>query len=159
MSSVKYDLDRVFNIVNNDMPQISLKAGESFKWSPHSRTITYKSDALDSSVGIWSLLHEIAHAKLGHAAYETDFDLLLLEVEAWEEAKHLSNRFNEVIDEEHIQDCLDTYRDWLHLMSTCPTCGIVGLQKSLSEYRCHNCYTTWQVSESRFCRAYRRKAL
>jgi hypothetical protein len=92
---------------------------------------------------------------LGHQTYRSDFELLLLEVAAWDKAKQLAASQGITMDEEHIQDCLDTYRDWLHERSTCPRCGTVSLQASPSEYNCHNCSASWQVSKSRFCRPYR----
>jgi hypothetical protein len=59
-----------------------------------------------------------------------------------------------IIDEEHIQNCLDTYRDWLHKRSTCPRCDSHGLQTS-EQYKCYNCRAVWRVGNERFCRAYR----
>jgi hypothetical protein len=53
---------------------------------------------------------------------------------------------------------LDTYRDWLYKRSICPTCTAKCLQQGdFVHYRCFNCHTTWRVTASRFCRAYRRQ--
>jgi hypothetical protein len=103
----------------------------------------------------WALLHEAAHVLLGHTNYRLDVDLLLLEVAAWGKAKELAGELGVSIDENHIQDSLDTYRDWLHQRSACPRCSTVSLQVSSREYRCHNCLASWHVSTSRFCRPYR----
>lgn len=138
-------------------PGVKFESGKSFYWSPHKATVTYAASQLDEESGVWSLLHETAHAQLEHTIYKTDFELLLLEVAAWEHAKDLAHSLKLEIDEDHVQDCLDTYRDWLHRRSTCPTCGNVGLQHSTSEYNCHNCNTRWHVTTARFCRPYRRK--
>jgi hypothetical protein len=105
--------------------------------------------------GTWSLLHETGHGLLVHADYQSDLELLHMEVAAWEKAKELGQAFGVQIDPNHIEDCLDTYRDWLHRRSTCPTCGSVSLQHNSTEYHCHNCNAMWQVSSSRFCRPYR----
>lgn len=134
---------------------VEFKQGESFYWSPEQKVITYNEDNLKHANGQWALFHEAAHAKLGHISYSSDLGLLKLEVEAWDEAKILATKFKIKIDENHIQDCLDTYRDWLHQRSTCPTCEIVCLQATPTHYKCHNCFTTWSVTASRFCRAYR----
>lgn len=139
------------------VPNATFKSGSNFQWSPQDQTIIYKADSLDTDAGEWSLLHETAHALLGHTAYKTDFELLLLEADAWKKAKEIAHDLNTSIDEDHIQDCLDTYRDWLHRRSTCPTCGTTGLQHTPSEYRCHNCRSSWEVTAARFCRPYRRK--
>lgn len=103
----------------------------------------------------WALLHEVSHALLGHQTYHTDVELLQLEVAAWARAEQLAADFDIHIEADHIQDCLDTYRDWLHGRSICPTCTTRSLQQSDHHYRCHNCHTSWRVSASRFCRPYR----
>jgi predicted RNA-binding Zn-ribbon protein involved in translation (DUF1610 family) len=59
------------------------------------------------------------------------------------------------LNPDHIQDCLDTYRDWLHRRSRCPTCGMHVLQDKSNSYKCFNCGTSWQVSGRRFARPYR----
>lgn len=139
------------------LPGITFEPGNAFSWSPAQQLVCYPEALMGEASGTWALLHEAAHGILQHTSYETDFELLLLEVAAWQKAKELATELGTEIDEDHIQDCLDTYRDWLHRRSTCPTCGIVGLQHSARLYACHNCNSTWQVSNSRFCRAYRLK--
>jgi hypothetical protein len=135
------------------IPDVTLQAGDTFYWSPRNRHITYKHS--DEELHIWALLHEVSHAILNHSTYNSDLELLRLEVDAWQQAKDLAKRQGLAIDENHIQDCLDTYRDWLHQRSTCPSCSCVSLQASANKYNCHNCHTVWQVSTSRFCRPYR----
>lgn len=137
---------------------LSLVEDSSFYWSPKDSTVHYDPTKLHSPKGVWSLLHECGHARLGHSAYGTDFELVKLEALAWEEAKQLGKKLQIDIAEEHVQDCLDTYRDWLHQRSTCPTCGTIGLQADRYNYSCHNCNGQWSVTASRFCRTYRRKA-
>lgn len=139
--------------INQNYPNLDLVEGTAFSWSPNTKTITY---ALDGKQKTWSLLHELAHALLGHSSFETDFELLLLEVAAWEKAKALAAEHNIEIDEEHIQDCIDTYRDWLYQRSNCPACDNTSLQQNSITYRCFNCGTAWTVTASRFCRPYRR---
>lgn len=137
------------------LPQISFEPGDTFFWSPEHSRITYKRDSVPNEEYLWALLHEASHALLEHQTYRKDFELLLLEVAAWEKAKELAVRFGIRISEDHVQDCLDTYRDWLHQRATCPRCSIVSLQTTPGEYRCHNCHASWRVSNSRFCRPYR----
>jgi hypothetical protein len=136
-------------------PELLFEPGEAFYWSPKDTKIIYKVEDVLLPQGSWALLHETSHALLGHTSYQRDLDLLLLEVEAWQKAKQLAQQFGIEIDEEHIQDCLDTYRDWLHQRATCPACETVSLQISSRRYRCHNCGAIWRVSASRFCRPYR----
>lgn len=144
--------------VRADFPALTITPGERFSWSPKNREIIYKKGSLNDTANQWALLHELGHATLGHNTYKSDFELLQLEVAAWEEAVVLAKKYQLFIDEDHIQDCLDTYRDWLHRRSTCPTCGNRSLQENAQEYACFNCGCRWHVTASRFCRPYRRVA-
>jgi len=136
-------------------PGLSYVAGASFCWSPKTRQIAYAPEA-NSETATWSLLHETSHALLEHTSYKSDVELLRLEVAAWEHAKELAGEFGISIDENHIQDCLDSYRDWIYARSICPRCGNKSLQQDeLTHYRCFNCHNVWHVTPSRFCRAYR----
>jgi hypothetical protein len=140
-------------------PKLLFEAGSVFYWSPAQQKVTYMTNAEDAEVATWSLLHEVGHALLEHQTYESDFQLLKLEVAAWEKAKDLAQQYDKTINPDHIQDCLDTYRDWLYQRSTCPTCTNCSLQTDSRTYQCFNCGTTWHVSQSKMCRPYRRKAL
>ncbi len=137
-------------------PDITFSEDTVFSWSSQQQTVYYVAQA-ESTRSVWSLLHELGHATLQHTNYENDFALLQMEVAAWERAKQLAQEFGHIIDEDHIQDCLDTYRDWLHQRSTCPTCGNVSLQQDARTYQCFNCGGEWTVSATRHCRAYRKK--
>ncbi len=136
-------------------PTLKYSAAKKFYWSPEANEIFYNSKAKGKKAE-WSLLHETGHALLGHRNYQADFELIKLEIAAWEKAKQVASKVSLEIDEEHIQDCLDTYRDWLHKRSICPTCTNKSLQQGdFVHYRCFNCHTVWRVSADRFTRAYR----
>jgi IrrE N-terminal-like domain len=140
-----------------DYPALVFSVGNSFCWSPSDRHIMYRTDVTDIRA-TYSLLHEVGHALLEHKRYRQDFELLQLEVAAWEKAKQLAPSYSVQLDEDHIQDCLDTYRDWLYRRSICPSCTTKALQlDSEPTYRCHNCQATWRVAPSRFCRPYRQQ--
>lgn len=144
--------------LEEEYPHIQFKEGDYFYWSPKKTTITY-SFATEHDKQEVTLLHELAHAVLDHASFTTDFELLLLEVAAWDKAQDLSKAYNIDIPDEHVQKCLDTYRDWLHMRSTCPGCTSNGIQsKQTKKYTCPNCNSTWEVSSSRLCRPYRKVA-
>jgi hypothetical protein len=139
-------------------PDLRFTLGQQFSWSPETNEVFYREDESRKTKdeNTWSLLHETGHALLKHTAYKADFELLRLEVAAWEKAHELASSLKIAIDENHIQDCLDTYRDWLYKRSICPNCGTRSLQQGdFVHYRCHNCHTTWRVTSSRFARAYR----
>jgi hypothetical protein len=133
-----------------DYPEFSFIKGANYRWSPNKKRITYTfiSDEIDQ----FALLHEVAHASLGHEHFVSDFDLLQLEIAAWKEAQNIAQKYSITIDDEHIQDCLDSYRDWLHSRAKCPHCSVVSLQRPDGLYQCFNCKTTWQVPTSQACR-------
>ncbi len=136
-------------------PHINFVAGDRFCWSPETQEIYYDQSRHDESAQ-WSLLHETGHALLSHEGYLADFELIQLEMAAWNKARQLAADYAITIDEDHIQDCLDTYRDWLYKRSICPQCSNRALQQSdYAHYRCFNCHMVWRVTPSRFCRAYR----
>lgn len=139
-----------------DHPQFKFAPGAQEHWSPRSNTITYSQSEPFTELR-YGLLHELAHALLGHNTYSSDFELLKLESEAWDLAIKIGKKYKVKLDPDHIQDCLDTYRDWLHRRSQCPACGMHVLQDSANSYKCFNCGTSWQVSARRFARPYRLK--
>jgi hypothetical protein len=151
--------------LQKQFPKLNFVAGRQFSWSPETEEIFFVENFQAAGsrrqapeTAAWSLLHETGHAILDHKGYQADFELLRLEIDAWEKARELAREFKIEISEDHIQDCLDTYRDWLYKRSICPNCSTKCLQQSdYVHYRCFNCHTTWKVTASRFCRAYRRK--
>jgi hypothetical protein len=155
-------MDKIIAGLKHLVPDVAFIKGDVFCWSPETNSITYEptdgnQSASDLHPKIWALCHEMGHAILSHKTYTSDFELLFMEAEAWDKGKELAELVNIQIDEEHIQECLDTYRNWLHKRSRCPTCLITSLQESPTKYRCHNCSTQWKVTSSRFCRPYRAK--
>lgn len=147
-------MEHVLANLKTTYPHLSFVEGEQFSWSPKTRTVTYRLKR-QKYPAEWSLLHEVAHGLLEHHSYQTDFELLLLEVAAWEKAKDLAREYDLVIDDDHVQDCIDTYRDWLYQRSACPDCGGTSLQYNAVTYKCFACETAWTVTASRFCRPYR----
>lgn len=155
MSTQKDIMKNILAKLQEQLPAVKFVGSPAFYWSPQTRTIHMSSSSLETEDGKWALLHEAAHALLGHTGYQTDAGLLILEVEAWQKAERLSKEMGIIIQEEHIQDCLNTYRDWLYARSTCPVCMLNSLQVDETTYVCLNCSARWSVSQSRFCRPYR----
>jgi hypothetical protein len=136
-------------------PDISYRPGKRFSWSPETSEIFYDNGKPTASC-TWSLLHETGHALLEHNCYDADLELIRLEIAAWEKAKEIATELGIAIDENHIQDCLDTYRDWVYQRSVCPRCNNKSLQlEDIVHYQCFNCHLVWKVTPSRFCRTYR----
>lgn len=147
-------MEKVLKQLRQDYPNLLFQEGESFCWSPQTKQIFYTLE--HAQFGPWAILHETAHALLGHTKYSHDFELLQMEVAAWEAAKEIASNYGIAIDEDHVQDCLDSYRDWLYKRSICPSCGTKSIQQDQElRYQCFNCHSTWSVAASRFCRPYR----
>lgn len=138
-----------------DFPDFVFKAGKQEHWSPKDRTIIFNSKQPIEDLQ-YGVLHELAHGLLGHENYQTDFELLKLESQAWEKAAEIGKKYKISISDDHIQNCLDTYREWLHRRSACPNCGMHVLQESPKTYKCFNCHKEWKVSSGRFVRSYRK---
>jgi ribosomal protein L37AE/L43A len=145
----------IISQLSEDYPALHFKTGPREHWSPKTQTITYNPEEPLEKFNC-ALLHEVAHAVLDHKIYNSDFELLKMESEAWNLAAELGKKYGVIIGDEYIQNCLDTYRDWLHRRSTCPNCSIHTLQRDVKHYQCHNCQTTWGVSSGRFVRPYRK---
>ena len=147
----------LFDKIRGDFPDIDFVESTRFAWHAGARHIAFVPDALTDERSVWALLHELGHAQLGHADYTTDIELLQLEVAAWVQAHKLAEQYGIKIDQDYIEDCTDSYRDWLHVRATCPDCFCRALQRSKHLYHCHNCQTEWRVTRSRLCRPYRRR--
>lgn len=143
--------------LQKDYSEFSFVESKQFSWHAGKRHVSYRKKPLETERGAWAILHELGHAILDHTDYTSDVELLQMEVAAWEKARELATHYKLPIDEDYIQDCLDSYRDWLHVRATCPTCFMRCFQKDTYSYQCHNCGTSWRVTRSRHCRPYRRK--
>ena len=125
----------LIEILKKDYPELRFKEGDKFAFRPP-RTIRYN---LAKEYADLLLLHEVSHAVLGHQDFRMDVERLKMEKEAWEKACELAQQYGVKIDENLIQDELDTYRDWLHQKSRCPNCGLTRFQTSDSRYHCPRC--------------------
>lgn len=146
----------VAQLLTNTNSRLKFESADTYYWSPKNNTVYYQKDD-KSEIGLWTLLHETCHGLLRHTVYQSDFELVTLEVAAWEKAEKLASKFDLTIDHNHIQDCLDSYRDWQYKRSLCPRCDLGGVQVDTKTYTCLFCDGSWHVSAARFCRPYRRK--
>lgn len=132
---------------------VSFTKSSHFRWSPEENTVFYNPS---SKTVILSLLHEVGHMLCGHSTYSSDIGLLRMEVAAWQSARELAEKYSIDIDEEHIEKCLDSYREWMYRRSSCPLCTQAGIEKQTGVYSCINCYKKWRVTTAKFCRVYRK---
>lgn len=134
--------------LQSDFPAFIFTASDTFRWSPQHKEIFYDQGSDD----VASLLHELSHAVLNHTLYTKDIELIEMERDAWAHANTtLAAKYQITIDDDTIQDALDTYRDWLHARSTCPHCKATGVQTKKNQYKCIACMTEWRVNEARVC--------
>lgn len=127
-----------------------------FSYDAADDVINYDPVRLKTLNGQVSLLHEISHCKLGHFHYQSDLELLMMEVAAWHYTRTLAREHGIEIDEEYIQDCVDSYDNWVEKRGTCPSCQNFCIEQD-SKYTCFVCNTRWQVSPEPQQRIIRRK--
>lgn len=147
LNSLVAKLDKKF-------PKVSFVESTTFKWDPGELKIYYSPNSKNS---LWSLLHEVGHMVLKHQTYRSDFSLLKMEAQAWHKSREIADEYGIEIDPQHIEKCLDSYRDWLYARSNCRECLQTGMEVSTGLYRCINCQFKWKVTPQRFCRVYRKK--
>jgi hypothetical protein len=82
-------MDELLKGLVQEFPKLTFKRGEDFCWSPREQ-IVYYTDSQRSS-DAWTLLHETSHGILQHRTFESDFELLKLELAAWEKALQCSS--------------------------------------------------------------------
>ncbi|MBR2587136.1 hypothetical protein IKE71_02045 [Candidatus Saccharibacteria bacterium] len=121
--------------LKSDHPDLSFKPGRKFLFRPK-RSITY----LEANENFrLLLLHELAHALLGHFTFNRSLERLQIERDAWEKTRELCELYNVPFDEELAEAELNTYRDWVHQKTLCKTCGLSCLEVSKESLFCPFC--------------------
>ena len=142
-----HSISSLLSALSTAYPAIRFQSSDSFRWSPDEQTVFYEPQG-DTA----SLLHEAAHAALQHREYEYDIELLRIEREAWDlVTSTLAKKFSALVDHEMVETMLDTYRDWLHDRSRCPSCEATGIQTEKRLYTCLACHSSWKVNEAKHC--------
>lgn len=126
---------RFIERLQRDFPDFKFKEGKKFAFRPPKTIILGPVEPFYELLA----LHEVSHAILKHKDFKMDVERLKMENEAWEKAKELAKHYKIEINENLIQDELDTYRDWLHQKSRCPKCGLTRFQTPDSQYHCPRC--------------------
>jgi hypothetical protein len=137
-------------------PQLSFVDSSYFAYDASEDRIYYDEKRLGTPIGQLSLLHEISHCLLGHFHYNSDLELLMMELAAWEKTRELAAKHNIATNENYISDCITTYDNWLTKRATCPNCQNFCLQNSETDFRCFACSTKWRVSTRTDTRVVRR---
>ena len=142
----------LLNQLERDFPSFSFASADLFSWLPEQKIIQHPNLSTDEDIA--RLFHELSHGVLNHANYSRDIQLIDMEREAWEYAtQEVAPKYDFALsmDDDVVQDALDTYREWLHKRSLCPKCGAVGLEFAQQRYRCLNCQSEWKVNEAKRC--------
>lgn len=125
-------------------PEITFSPGNAAHWSADTQTVYYD---LSEPHADWVLLHETSHGLLSHSQYTRDIELVRIERQAWNyAASTLAPKFGIQIDSAFIEAQLDTYRDWLHIKSTCPSCQSNGYESLKHHYACLHCGANWRTN-------------
>ena len=121
--------------LKGDFPEFRFKNGDKFAFRPPKTIVLGPPEPFSALLA----LHEVSHAVLGHKTFRMDVERLKMESAAWEKARELADRYGIEINEDLIQDELDTYRDWLHNKSRCRKCGLTCYQTPDGAYHCPRC--------------------
>lgn len=140
-------MNLLLNNLRKDFSNIKFAESGNFMWSPDDNTVFYNASVSDPPL----LLHELSHALLDHKSYLKDVELVSMEAAAWQKAQELALNYGVKISEDDINQHLDTYRDWLHARSSCPSCSAIGYQSGSRQYTCPGCTTKWRVNEAKVC--------
>lgn len=146
----------ILSAIKSDYPKIKFKVGDQYYWSPSLQTVFY-APLNNGSIDNVLLIHELSHAILNHSSYKKDIDLLKIERQAWDKTLELASAYNVRVNTTEANDALDSYRDWLHNRSVCPTCSAIGLEVDNKEYSCVACGAKWRPNEARICQLKRYK--
>lgn len=133
-------LNLIQQIVSN-YPDFVFYTGRKFAYRPNRK----KTIILGPPQPYFALqtLHELAHALCGHKDVSTGVLRLKVEREAWERARTLFSKYQNLCpdswNEDFIEVSLDTYRDWLHSLARCPDCGLTRFQGDDGVFHCPYC--------------------
>lgn len=128
-------MDELAEKLKGDFPELRFVWGAKFAFRPPKTVVIGPSEPFSELL----LLHEVGHAVCKHNGFKMDVERLKMENQAWEKARELANLYSIEVDEDFIQDQLDSYRDWLHKKSRCPRCGLTRFQTLDSKYHCPLC--------------------
>ena len=117
-----------------------------FSYDSHEEIIHYDATRLHTPEGQISLLHEISHCELGHFHYQTDVELLTMEIAAWNYTRELARKYHVKLNEHYIADCIESYNIWMQKRGTCPSCKVFCLGENDTQFSCYNCAARWRVS-------------
>ncbi len=123
-------------------PEFTFRPGKKFSFRPP-KSIHYLEDNDNFR---FLLLHELAHALLGHFSFSTSLERLKIERDAWEKTRSLCAEYKIPFDESLAEAELNTYRDWVHQKTLCKCCGLSCLELNSESLYCPFCQKTYKRS-------------
>ena len=127
--------ERLLEQLKNDFPEFRFVSGKKYTFRPPKTIVLGPLEPFSELLA----LHELSHAILKHKTFRMDVERLKMESAAWAKARELAIKYDVKVDEDFIQDELDTYRDWLHAKSKCKKCGLTRYQTPDGIYHCPRC--------------------
>ena len=121
--------------IKKSYPDFAFRPGHKFLFRPP-KTIRYIES--DENFRLL-LLHELAHAILGHFSFDRSLERLQIERDAWAKTRELCSLYSIPFDEEFAEAELNTYRDWVHQKTLCKHCGLSCLEVSSESLYCPFC--------------------
>lgn len=126
--------------IKSDFPEFRFVTGSRFAFRPPRTIVMPKEfDEVSDNTNSLLFLHEVGHALSKHRDFKTEIGRLKMEVEAWEKARGLCDKYGVSFDEDLVETELDSYRNFLHQKSRCPDCGLTRFQTPDGVFHCPKC--------------------
>ena len=130
----------LLSLLKESYKDLTFKEGPRFLFRPK-KTIFY----IEANENFrFLLLHELAHALLGHFSFDRSLERLEIERDAWEKTRELCELHEVPFDDNLAEAELNTYRDWVHQKTLCKACGLTCLEISSESLYCPFCQKTYK---------------
>ncbi|MBR5389409.1 hypothetical protein IK146_02525 [Candidatus Saccharibacteria bacterium] len=130
------------NMLQESYPDYVFKPGRKFLFRPPKSIYYLESDENFRLL----ILHELAHALLGHYTFDRSLERLQIERDAWAKTRELCQLHSIPYDDNLAETELNTYRDWVHQKTLCKRCGLSCLEVSSESLYCPFCQKFYKKS-------------
>ncbi|MBR3177355.1 hypothetical protein IKF27_00930 [Candidatus Saccharibacteria bacterium] len=155
-------LSKFITQLSSDYPDFHFVYGKRFSFRPPKTIVIGPDEGVNTPL---LALHELGHALSKKYQYSLSVERLQIERMAWDIAKKVLEDYKKLQsgdlkklspfaprgpllsdlelplwDEDFVEDNLDSYRDWLHHKSKCPTCGLTMYQDADQKWCCPYCH-------------------
>lgn len=137
------ELSKFITQLSKDFPDFHFTYGKRFSFRPPKTIVVGPEEGENTP---FLVFHELGHALSGKYTYGLGVERLKIESLAWQEGKKAydackaSKKYSTLPawNEDFVEDNLDTYRNWLHSKSKCPTCGLT-MYENTDGWHCPYC--------------------